>query len=152
MSDYNERMAALGKFGMNACDRLAEKHKELFLSIPVQDAFEKIVAITRMRDTIEPPRNEEEAYVILENLLAELLYDGRLKVPAYGLSQDGRESFDFLVGLHRNGRPAPSTEPKDVYADVISLYRSDMAMFHERRASDPEFLRRSNEANSLKVL
>ena len=62
MSDYNARVLALEKFGMQAAGRLAETHKELFLSIPVKDAFEKIVALTRMRDEIEPPNSEQEAY------------------------------------------------------------------------------------------
>jgi hypothetical protein len=151
MSDYNTRVAALEKYGMRAADRLAEAHKELFLSIPVKDAFEKIVALTRMRDTIEPPQNEQEAYGILESLLAELLYDGRLKVPAYGLSQDGRASFEYLVKLHENPNPTPK-EPTEIYADVIQIYRTNMQTFLERRAQEPEFLRRSDEANSLRLL
>jgi hypothetical protein len=148
MSDYNTRVASLEKFGMQAADRLAETHKELFLSIPVKDAFEKIVALTRMRDDIEPPKSEQEAYKILESLLAELLYDGRLKAPEYGLSLDGRESFDYLVGLHENPNPTPKT-PAELYADVVKIYRTDMKTFLERRANEPEFLRRSTEADAL---
>jgi hypothetical protein len=148
MSDYNARVLALEKFGMQAAGRLAETHKELFLSIPVKDAFEKIVALTRMRDAIEPPKSEQEAYKILESLLAEMLYDGRLKVPAYGLSQVGRASFDYLVGLHENPNPTPKT-PQEQYADVVKIYKTDMQLFQERRAQDPEFLRRSNIANEL---
>jgi hypothetical protein len=152
MSDYNQRVKALARFGMGACDRLAEKHKELFLSIPVEDAFEKIVAVTRMDDTIEPPKNEDEAYAIMESILAELLFDGRLKVPTYGLGPNGRESFDFLVDLYQNGRIVPSTDPKEIYKDVVAQYRTNMAEFQHRRATDPDFLRRSNEANTLKLL
>jgi hypothetical protein len=152
MSDFNLRVQAFAKHGMNACDRLAENHKELFLSISVRDAFEKIVALTRMRDTIEPPRSEQEAYDAMEALLAELLYDGRLAVPKFGLSQDGQESCDYFVDLHANGRKAPITDPTELFADVVHLYRTDMAAFHERRANDPDFLRRSNEANSLRLL
>jgi hypothetical protein len=151
MSDYNVRVAAFAKFGMSACDRITETHKELFLSIPVEDAFQKIVALTRMRDEIEPPRNEQEAFEVMEALLAELLYDGRLAVPKFGLSLDGQESFDYFLDLHENGRKAPITDPKELFADVVYLYRTDMAAFQERRANDPEFLRRSNEANSLKL-
>jgi hypothetical protein len=151
MSDYDKRVLAFAKYGMGACDRFTQRHKELFLSIPEQDAFEKIVALTRMRD-IEPPRSEDEVYTVIEDLFAELLYDGRLKVPSYGLSQDGRESFDYLVDLHQTGRPVPSTDPKEIYKDVITQYRTNMAEFQNRRATDPEFLRRSNEANTLKLL
>jgi len=151
MSDFNVRVQAFATYGMGACDRLAEKHKELFLSIPVEDAFQKIVALTRMRDNLEPPRSEQEAYDAMEALLAELLYDGRLAVPKFGLSVDGQESFDYFLDLHENGRKAPVTAPKELFADVVHLYRTDMATFHDRRASDPEFLRRSNEANSLKL-
>ena len=79
-------------------------------------------------------------------------HDGRLAVPKFGLSLDGQESFDYLVDLHENGRKAPVTDPKELFADVVHLYRTDMAMFHERRASDPEFLRRSNEANAFRLL
>ena len=87
-----------------------------------------------------------------EALLAELLYDGRLAVPKFGLSLDGQESFDYLVDLHENGRKAPVTDPKELFADVVHLYRTDMAMVHERRASDPQFLRRSNEAKAFRLL
>jgi len=165
MSTYNERVTAFAKFGMNASDRLAEKYKPLFLSVSVEEAFQKIVALTRMRETLEAPRSEEQAYDTLESLLAELLFDGRLKVAKHGLGPDGRESFDFLVDLHQNGRPQKSTDPKEIYADVISFYKESAAesqgrgqsdvnrptLFQARRAQDPDFLRRSNEANSLKL-
>ena len=78
-----------------------------------------------------------------------MLYDGKLKVPAYGLSQDGRASFDYLVGLHENPNPTPKT-PQEQYADVVKIYKTDMQLFQERRAQDPRFLyRRSNIANEL---
>ncbi len=165
MSDYNVRVAAFAKHGMAASDRLAEKHKALFLSVPVETAFEQIVALTRLRDSIEPPTNESEAYDIMEELLAELLFDGRLKVANHGLGPDGRESYEYLIGLHQNGRPQKSTGPKEIYADVISFYKESAAefqkrgqsdvnrptLFQTRRAQDPDFLRRSNEANALKL-
>lgn len=150
MSTYDERVAGMGKFGP-AAGRLVIAHKDLFRVIPEKDAFEKIVALIRLRDTIELPANDQEAYGILESLLAELLFDGRLKVPACGLGDDGRESFDHLTQLHENPNPTPKT-PQELYADVVKIYKTDMQLFHERRAQDPEFLRRSDEANSLRLL
>jgi hypothetical protein len=148
MSTYDERVAGMGKFGP-AASRLVPAHKALFqTAISEKDTFEKIVALIRLRDTIELPANDEEAYGILESLLAELLFDGRIKMPAHGLGQDGRESFDYLVALHQNPNPTPKT-PAEQFADVITLYRTDMKTFIERRAQDPEFLRRSDEANAL---
>jgi hypothetical protein len=165
MSDFNVRVQAFAKHGMAASDRLAERHKALFLSVPVETAFEQIVALTRLRDSIEPPADEAAAYDIMEELLAEILFDGRLKVAAHGLGPDGRESYDYLIGLHQNGRPQKSTDPREIYGDVISFYKesaeefqrrgqSDVnrpTLFQTRRANDPDFLRRSNEANSLKL-
>jgi hypothetical protein len=151
MSDYDTRIRALEKYGMQAAGKLVSDHKELFLSVSEKDAFEKIVALTRLRETIEPPASEDEAYKLLESLLAELLYDGRVK-PIHNLSTYGRESFHYLIALHENPNPVKSTDPNDSYADVIQLYRTDMANFLKRRATDAEFLRRSNEANSLRIL
>lgn len=111
-----------------------------------------MVALTRLRDEIDPPKNEEEAYGILESLLSELLHDGKLRVPDYGLSSSGRESFESLVALYDNPRPEPSTDPKDLLSDVIQLYRTNIAEFNQRRAGDLEFRRRSDEANSLRLL
>jgi hypothetical protein len=166
MSDYNVRVAAFAKHGMAASDRLAERHKSMFLGVSVENAFEQIVALTRLRDSIEPPADEQAAYDIMEELLAEILFDGRLKVAKHGLGPDGRESYDYLIGLHQNGRPQKSTDPKEIYGDVISFYKESAAefqrrgqsdvnrptLFQTRRANDPEFLRKSNEANALRLL
>ena len=151
MNNYEARIAALERFGMQAAGKLVEDHKELFLSVSEKDAFEKIVALTRLRESIEPPTSEEGAYKILESLLAELLYDGRVK-PIHSLSTYGRESFEYLTALHENPNPTKSDDPKEIFADVIALYRSSMSEFQKRRATDAEFLRRSNEANSLRLL
>jgi hypothetical protein len=148
MSDYNARVRGLAKCG-NAAGQLVGRHRQLFFSIPEEETFQKIVAVIRTDDSIEPPQTEEEAYALVESILAELLYDGRIKISKVGLSPFGKESFDFLVGLHENGRPVPSTDPKEIYKDVVNLYRTDMTSFQNRRATDPEFLRRSNEANDL---
>jgi len=150
MNDFNARVASLGKCA-GAAAKVVQKHRQLFHSIPEQETFEKIVAVIRTDDNIEPPKNEEEAFMLVESILAELLFDGRVKVSAVGLSPFGRESFDYLVGIHQNGRPVKSNDPKFLYADVVDLYRTDMATFQKRRAADPEFLRRSNEANALKL-
>ena len=86
MSTYEERVASVerGKY-KTAVLRLIDKHKALFnTAVSVTDATPKIAALIRLRDTIDVPQNDEEAYGILESLLAELLFDGRIKMPEYG--------------------------------------------------------------------
>jgi hypothetical protein len=150
MSTFQERVNGLSRCG-NAASKLAEDHKQLFFSIPVEETFQKIVAVIRTDQTINPPQNEDEAFALVERVLAELLYDGRIKVSKIGLSPFGRESFEYLVNLHQYGPPAKITDPKAIFADVVKLYRADMPAFLKRRAEDPEFLKRSDEANALKL-
>src|SRR5271170_4632474 len=95
MSDYDARVGAFAKYGMNAIDRLVQDNAELFLSIEEKDAAEKIVALTRLRSDLPAP--EDEAYDLLAMILGELLNDGRIKVAEYGLSTLGQNQYQALV-------------------------------------------------------
>jgi hypothetical protein len=169
MSDYQERVDAFAIFGPGAITRAFADHSELLLSISERDASEKIVSALRLRNDLDVPRNEDEAYATIVRLLGELLAAGAIALPQYGFSTLGegdfnkllakaapykpkwnKEVLDYFVSLPRQA--PPSTEPRDIYADVIATFRSGPSEFNRRRADEPDFRKRSDEAQSLGVL
>ena len=149
---YENKIRAFQTYGMEAAGKLAQDNAELFLSIPEEDAFKKVVALTRLRDDIPTPRSTAEAYDILSALLGELLRDGQIQILPHGLSTLGQGEFNSLVALAGTGYVRPPKTPAQEYADVVEVYRTNPAEFNRLRASDPSFLARSNEAQSLKLL
>ena len=84
---------------------------------------------------------------------ASCLAQVRFSIPEYGLSTFGENDYNSLVA--RAFPPAPvqrSTNPQDIYADVITTFRSGPAEFARRRRDEPDFLKRSNEAQALGIL
>jgi hypothetical protein len=148
MSNYDERVGAFAKYGMDAIDRLVRDHAELFLTVDQKDAVEKIVAVTRLRSDIPAPTSADEAYDQLMTILGELLRDSKLKAADYGLSVLGRNQYQDLV-RRASGEVLPQPDP---YAEVVRLYKTNVSEFNDRRASDPDFLQRSNAAQAAGLL
>ena len=113
------------------------------------DAAQKIVALTRLRaNELPEPQSEDEMYQILADILGELLRDGKVKVADYGLSVLGHNQYQALV-RRASGEAPPKSDP---FAEVIRLYKTNITEFNDRRASDPEFLKRSNDAQAAGLL
>jgi hypothetical protein len=153
MSTYDERIAAFTKFA-NAAKTLLDDYAELFLSLDVQDTFSKVRAIVNLRDTIEPPQNEQEAYGILASVLGELLASGRVVLKPYGLSALGNEEFRELTAPYAEPEP-PAVDPLEAsraeFADVIQAW-GDPAVRNKKFASDEKFRRRVEQAQSLGLI
>jgi|SRR5580704_3097128 hypothetical protein len=169
MSDYQERVDAFAVFGPGAITRAFADHSELLLSISERDASEKVVSALRLRNDLDVPRNEDEAYATIVRLLGELLAAGAIALPEYGLSTLGEGDFNKLLSKAAPYKPKwdrnildyflslprqapPSAEPRDIYADVIATFRSGASEFNRRRADEPDFRKRSDEAQSLGIL
>jgi len=145
MTDFTERINGFTKFGPGAVDKLVDDFSELFLSISEKEVFEKIAALTRIREEIEVPRSVADAYRICVPLFVELLERGKITF-LHSLSTLGTEDYRRLLRFAKSGPPA------DSYEDCIRLYRNDMSEFNRLRASDPQFLARSNKAHELHLL
>jgi len=148
MSDYISRVNAFARFGPDAVYKFVNDFGELFLSISEQEVFEQIAAETRLRDDIEVPRSAEDVYRITATLLVELFQQNRIRL-VYPLTTLGTGEYQRLLEFVRKGG---STDPQDVYAEAIQLYRRDVAGFNARRASDPDFQKRSDEAQAAGLL
>jgi len=148
MSNYMDRVNAFARFGPDAVYKFVNDFGELFLSISEQEVFERIAAETRLRDDIEVPQSAEDVYRITATLLVELFQQKRVRF-LHPLSTLGNGEFQRLLEFVRKGR---STEPADIYAEAIHLYRNDVASFNARRAAEPAFLQMSNKAQELGLL
>jgi len=148
MSTYDERLNAFAKFGMAALDRLVQDNSALFLSVDKKDAIEKIVATTRLRSDIPAPTSVDEAFDQMVVILGELLRDKKLSIANYGLSIMGENQYQDLVG-RANGDVSVQPDP---YAEVVRLYKTNVSEFNSRRASDEDFLERSNAAHAAGLL
>ena len=146
--EYESQMKAFAKFGLTAGERLVQDNAELFLSLDEKTTVEAVISVVRLRAVELPtPASEEDCYNVFASILGELLSTGAIKPKSYGLSNLGREEFSNLVNP-----PVQSSDPNDRFRDVIELYRGNVGEFNNRRASDADFLRRSNEANQLGIL
>jgi hypothetical protein len=148
MSDYISRVNAFAKYGSACVEQFVNDFGELFLSLSEQEVFEQIAAITRLRDDISPPLSVQDAYFLCAKLLVELFEDGKIRL-VHPLTTLGTGEYQRLLEFVRKGG---STEPQDVYAEAIHLYKNDVASFNQRRATEPAFLQMSNKALELGLL
>jgi len=149
MSNYQERIEAFTRYS-NAAAVLKDDNSELFLSIDVKEAFSKVAALMRVRDSIESPTSEDEAYAILADLLGEILRDGKVDLPSYGLSTEGRNQFRALVA--RVSPAAVSTvDPRETYSDVVAIFQGPASVLNEKMRTEP-FRTRFNEAVAAGVI
>ena len=148
MSNYIDRVNAFARFGPDAVYKFVNDFGELFLSISEQEVFEQIAAETRLRDDIEVPRSSDDVYRITAALLVELFEQNRIRL-VHPLTTLGTGEYQRLLEFVRKGG---STDPQDVYAEAIHLYKNDVASFNQRRASEPAFLQMSDKALELGLL
>jgi hypothetical protein len=148
MSNYIDRVNAFARFGPDAVYKFVNDFGELFLSISEQEVFEQIAAETRLGDDIEVPRSSDDVYRITAALLVELFQQKRVRF-VHPLTTLGNGEFQRLLEFVRKGR---STEPADIYAEVILTYKNDVNVFNARRAAEPQFLEMSNKAQELGLL
>jgi hypothetical protein len=128
---YQDRIDAFTKHA-RAAETLANENTELFLSVDVRDAFSKVRSLINIRESIEPPQTEQEAYNILADLLGEVLRDGKTEVKAYGLSTEGRNEFRQLVSRVTPAASVQVTDPTAEYADVIEAYSGPTSVLNQK--------------------
>lgn len=148
---YESQIQNFARLGMQSITRLIENNSELMLSVSESDMASKVVSVTRLRALDLPEvRNEDEMYDLLARIFGELLASGKIAILPHGLSKEGRNEFNRLVAL-ASGVVVEQT-PEQKYGDVIQIYKSDPTQFNRLRRDDPDFLKRSNEAHSLRLL
>lgn len=142
MSEVDMRFYKLQTAAGKVIPRMLENNVALFLSVPAAEAVSMIGSLLRVRVLeIEPPATDEEAYVLVETLLGELLYDGKLKA-RFNLGSEGMRTFERLCRLYQDGPPAAP----DPFLEVVDLYKNDVAAFTARRAQDENFRVLSDQA------
>ena len=85
---------------------------------------------------------------MIARILVELFEQKRIRL-IHPLTTLGTGEYQRLLEFVRKGG---STEPQDIYAEAIHLYRNDVASFNARRAAEPAFLQMSNKAQELGLL
>ena len=152
MSFYDQQIAAYMRIGRRALSKLISDNSEMFLSLDrdeVQSAVESMVRLIALDLPSLENATQEQWYDALGGIVGQLIDAGKIKPREYGYSPLGNGEAQELVALAQAGGVV-TVEKR--YADVVEVYRTNPVEFNRLRASDPSFLARSNEAQSLKLL
>jgi hypothetical protein len=153
MSDYQSRMRAWAIYGPGAISRVVEDNRELFLSVREKEFTEKVASATKLQSDLPTPSNESEAYSIISRLAGVLFAEGKIAIPSYGLSTLGQNDMGRLINLAYPPPPVErSTDPREIFKDVIETFKAGPEQFNKRRKEEPDFLKRSDDAQKLRVL
>jgi hypothetical protein len=148
MSTFIARVNAFAKYGGACVERFVRDHEELFLSLDERQVFESVASASRLNEDLPVPQSEQDAYFLIARILVELFEQNRIRL-VHPLTTLGTGEYQRLMEFVRKGG---STEPQDLYAEAIQLYKRDVNAFNDRRAADPDFLERSNAANAAGLL
>lgn len=151
--DYTSQMQAFATHGMQAIEKVFNDNAEFALSINVEDATQKVVAVSRLIATsVATPKSVDDMYVILKRILGELLRRKKIAIAPYGLSAIGQEQYNRLVSLP--APPEPEVEPSGPiheFRDVIAVCKGPIETFN-KQMQDAAFRARYEAASAAGAL
>ena len=148
---FDSQVKAFARFGPAALEQLKAEYAEFFLSVDHEDVAAKLAALTRILvDEVPTPGSVREMKDLLAVCLGVLLTHGNIQAKEFGFSTLGANECRALQQL-ADTNPKPKT-PAEIYGDVVLLYQTNVEEFNQRRASDPAFVQRSDEALAAGLL